>query len=105
MKKTMLAGLALFAVSLFVGASVWAETVKGTVNKVDTAANTVEISKTDEATGAVEAVVIAVNPNTGYAGVAKLEEIKAGNTVTIVAEKDEAGAGWAAKSVEVIQGK
>lgn len=103
MKKTMLTGLSLFVVSLFVGASVWAETVKGTVNKVDTAANTVEISKTDEATGAVEAVVIAVDPNTGYVGCAKLEEIKEGNNVTIEAELDEAGVGWTAKSVEVIQ--
>ena len=103
MKKTLLTGLMLLVTCAFITGSVWAETVKGTVGKVDATANSISVAKTDPATGVAETVVIAVKDSTGYTGVAALTEVKEGNTVTIEAEKDEAGIGWVAKSVEIVR--
>ncbi len=101
MKKSMFVVLGLFVACVFAAGSVSAETVKGTVGKVDAAAKKVAVSKTND-DGAVEVVEIAVNEATGYVGVAALEEVKEGNQVTIEAEKEEAGPGWVAKSVAVV---
>ena len=103
MKKALLAGLSLAVACFFVSGSAWAETVKGKVGKVDAAGKNISVSKTNADTGAAETVVIAVQDNTGYKGVTALTEVKEGNSVTIEAEKDEAGNGWVAKTVEIVQ--
>lgn len=99
MKKIL--GILLVMSVMFTGVA-FAESVSGKVAAVDTAANTIEVAKTDAATGAVENVKISVDTATTYTGVAGVAEIKAGDEVKVEAVKDEAAGSLKASSVDVI---
>lgn len=97
---TVLMALLVLGVA-FVGAA-YAETVGGTVAGVDVDAQVLQITQTDPATGASEAVSVSVSDATTYSGeVTALEEVIEGDIVQIEAEKDAATGNWVAKSVDV----
>ncbi len=100
MKKAIMLSFVLAIACVFAGAAM-AETVKGSVSKVDKAGKKIEVSKTNATTGAAEVVLIDVNDATGYTGVTTIDEVKEGNKVTIEAVTDATGKGWTAKSVAV----
>ena len=86
----------LVAVVAFQGLAL-AATVSGKVEKVDAATNMVTLT-----TAAGEKKEISVKPETTYAGVASLADLKEGQDVSIEASEEGEGSGkWAATSVKV----
>lgn len=98
MKKIF--GLLLVACVVLSGAA-FADSVSGVVNAVDSVANTLEVAKTDAATGVVENVTVAVDGATVYTGVASLAEVQAGSKVELEVSANEAGV-WTASAVNVV---
>lgn len=100
MKKGLLM-LSLFAAvtMLFAGVAS-AEMFSGKVQSTDPAAKSLEVSRTNPATGAEENLSIMVQDNTTFSGVSSLSDLKQGQEVWVTAEKDDAGS-WMAGAIEI----
>ncbi len=78
-----------------------AEAIQGKVAGIDATAKSLSLSRNNPATGVAEKLAISVNPETAFSGVASLEELKAGDDISVDVQKGEAAGSWKATSVKV----
>ena len=102
MKKMHIALAVLVAFVAFQGLA-FADTVSGKIVSTDVAANSIIISKTNQATGSEENITIWVKPTTTYGGTDSLATLQAGDEVSLEVEQDATTQNWMANSVSRAQ--
>lgn len=79
----------------------FADWFDGEVQKIDLEAQELTVSEIDPITEVEEAEVISIVPQTTFAGVKALKDIRTGDEVAIEAKYDEPSDSWQAVSVEI----
>ena len=97
MKRVQMFVLALLFTVFAVQASALAKMVSGTVDAVDAEGKKLTIATTDAA-GAASKAEVWVKEDAAYTGVAALNELKAGDAISVEAEQDEQG-NWKASNI------
>lgn len=98
MKKNQLVMILVAAMMIF-PAAVFAETIQGVINGLNTASNSLTITRKDPGTGTPEQLNVTILEDTTFEGVHSLGELQVGTQVSIDAAPTAAGA-WKAISIK-----
>ena len=99
--KRVTVWVGLFMAGFVLGQGIaMADMIQGKVVEVNASSNSLTISRSNPATGSEEKLSIAVEAETALAGIKSISELKAGDEVKVMAEKDAASGSWEAESIE-----